>query len=247
MLQNIPTTYGYDDVKEEVKDFENIYNRDGLKFPHDFAYNLESNYCFIDFPTPDAIVDFYKKFEGRRWAKSKASNKARIAWAKVQEKSFSSKEDSFIRPSSSNVISPAEVKTLKRKLESPEDEVSNEQTNGIDELQEAICISKFIANHDADYVQNINDVKILLNNFLKSIPGKKCSVKGCNDILQTKCPNFYQEVKMIGFPRKFCARYPSLLKYKAHQFTEEEKILPEYVTVGDGKSPDYIPRKTFRR
>ena len=237
MLQNIPTTYGYNDLKEELKDFKNVYVENGLRFPMDFANNLKSNYCFIEFPTPNSIINFYRRFEGKTWDKSKASVKARLAWAKVQE-AFPKEQ-----------ICPI---STKRKLESPVLESSKilrreeQMTNNIDESKEANYVSRFIANHDASYVQSINDVKILLNNFLKTIPEKRCSVQASFEVLMRKCPQFYQEVKTIGI-RKFCQKFPSFLKYSAQKFTDEKiSFIPDYVTIGDGISPDYIPKKTRR-
>ena len=221
-----------------------------LRFPFDFASNVESNYCFIDFKSPNSIIAFYKVFEGKRWRNSKAFEKCRLIWARKQEKLYP------IESSSSH--QNTEESLPKRKLEVPDlassklprlastnEKVDNEFIKASKENEH---INDFIKTHDSSYVLTFDHVKLLLNKFLNTLPSKKCSTKGCVKILEKLIPGqFFADIQQIGFPRKFCARYPSLLKYRPQVITDDS-VLADYITIGDGVSPDVVEnRKKFSR
>jgi hypothetical protein len=196
-------------------------------------------------------------FEGKRWRNSKAFEKCRLTWARKQENLY---------PIESSSSHQNTVESLpKRKLEVPDlassklprlesNEIvdyskDNEFINAANiASKENEHINDFIKTHDSSYVLTFDHVKILLNKFLNTLPSKKCSTKGCVKILEKLIPGqFFADIQQIGFPRKFCARYPSLLKYRPQVITDDS-VLPDYITIGDGVSPDVVEnRKKFSR
>jgi len=192
-------------------------------------------------------------FEGKRWRNSKAFEKCRLTWARIQENVY---------PIESSSSHQNTVESLpKRKLEVPDLAPSklprlesnekvdyskdNEHTKASKENE---YINDFIKTHDNSYVLTFDHVKLLLNKFLNTLPSKKCSTKGCIKILEKCIPGqFFADIQQIGFPRKYCARYPSLLKYRPQVITDDS-VQADYITIGDGVSPDIVEnRKKFSR
>jgi hypothetical protein len=87
MINNIPTTYSENDVREELNDFNNGFLSVG--FPDDFGSSPRANYVFVDFPITKKIADFYMHFEGRKWNKSRHSKVCQVSWAKFGIKFYS--------------------------------------------------------------------------------------------------------------------------------------------------------------
>ena len=80
MIHNIPPTYDENDLRDEVSEFKKYITR--IHFPLDFAFNQESDYCFIVFSFHQSIIQFYELFEGKKWNKTKNSKACTLSWAK---------------------------------------------------------------------------------------------------------------------------------------------------------------------
>jgi hypothetical protein len=87
MINNIPTTYSENDVREELNDFNNVFLSVG--FPSDFGSSPRANYCFVDFPITKKIPDFFMHFEGRKWNRSRHTKVCQVSWAKFGIKFYS--------------------------------------------------------------------------------------------------------------------------------------------------------------
>ena len=68
MIRNIPNKYTIKELSEEIdRCFANTY--DFLYLPCDIKNQCNVGYGFINFLSTHELAEFYKEFQGRRWAK----------------------------------------------------------------------------------------------------------------------------------------------------------------------------------
>lgn len=83
MIKNIPNKYSQSNLLNEInKAHKDKYNF--LYLPIDFQNKANVGYAFINFLNPLFILDFYKDFQTKKWAKFNSHKICEIKYGRIQ-------------------------------------------------------------------------------------------------------------------------------------------------------------------
>ena len=94
MIRNIPNKYTQDKLLETLDSEEQAGRYDFLYLPMDQKNSANMGYAFINFVHPLYIVDFFKRFKGKRWKCYNSTKVCDLCYGRIQgkkmlEKNFS--------------------------------------------------------------------------------------------------------------------------------------------------------------
>lgn len=83
MIKNIPNNYS-------IKVLEHIMNQthkgkyDFLYLRMDFEHRCNAGYAFVNFKSPDDVITFYNRIDGKKWTNGLSKKIARLTYARIQ-------------------------------------------------------------------------------------------------------------------------------------------------------------------